>query len=192
MLIALVAGGCQQVSLRTWRESVEHYVWDQGNGDPSVLRDLPTSGTWKGFSVISENDAASATDANGILIAHRAIGAKTYFIYLVGLVKQRQVQDIRLALLHASGEGFDWRFSRRSADGLRVYRDFQDAHWKKLNPQGGAAPWSRSGFPCEGDVFRISVAGNRVIATHEASGAQWMLEAPQDGPTTGPAVAGAN
>src|SRR5215212_4610312 len=102
----LAAAGCQQqVTLRSWRNEVEHYIWDQGNGDASVLRDLPTPGAWKGFSIISENDPASATDVNGVLLAHRAIGSKTYFIYMVGLVRQQQVQDIRLALLWGSPDG---------------------------------------------------------------------------------------
>ena len=61
VLVFLV--GCQQeqrVSLDSWQESVEHYVWDQANGDLSALRDLPTPGNWKGFSVISENDPGNA------------------------------------------------------------------------------------------------------------------------------------
>ena len=45
----LAATGCQQeqVSLHSWQDSVEHYIWDQANGDASVLRDLPTPGNWK-------------------------------------------------------------------------------------------------------------------------------------------------
>src|SRR5687767_163960 len=120
-LLFVGLAGCQQVSLRSWRNSVEHYVWDQGNGDPSVLRDLQTPGPWKGFSVISENDPGSATDANGVLIAHRQIGPKMYFIYLVGLLKQQQVQDIRLALFSSTANGSEWRFSRKNGDALRVY-----------------------------------------------------------------------
>ena len=60
----LAATGCQQeqVSLHSWQESVEHYIWDQANGDASVLRDLPTPGNWKGFSIISENDPANSSD----------------------------------------------------------------------------------------------------------------------------------
>jgi hypothetical protein len=189
ILIFLGAGGCQQVSLRTWRNNLDHYVWDQANGDPSALRDLPTPGPWKGFSVISENDPASATDVNGILLAHRQIGSKTYFVYLVGLMRQQQVQDIRLALLWASPQGYQWRSSRKNNQSLDVYRDFKNSQWHKLFPHRADAPWSYSGFPCDGDLFQISIAGNKITATHEQSGASWTLELPQDGSTTKPSVA---
>ena len=190
IFILLGAAGCeQQVTLRSWRNEVDHYVWDQANGDATVLRDLATPGPWKGFSILGENDPASSTDANGILLAHRQIGSKTYFVYLVGLVRQQQVQDIRLALLHDSPDGLEWRSSRSNRDSLKAYTDFKTAEWKKLFPDRAAGPWSYTGFPGEGDVFKISIVGNRVTATHEQSGAQWTLEAPQDGPTTAPAVA---
>ncbi|HEV8379939.1 MAG TPA: hypothetical protein VGP99_13895 [Tepidisphaeraceae bacterium] len=189
ILFLLGTIGCQQVSLRTWRNSVEHYVWDQANGDPSALRDLPTPGTWKGFSVISENDPASATDVNGLLLAHRQIGSKTYFIYLVGQMRQQQVQDIRLALLRVSPDGFEWRSSRKNNQSLGAYRDFKDNQWHKQFPQRPNGPWSYTGFPGEGDVFKLSISGGSVTATHEQSGAAWTLQLPQDAPTTAPSVA---
>ena len=190
ILIVLATSGCQQqVSLRTWRDSVEHYVWDQGNGDPSVLRDLPTPGPWKGFSILSENDPASATDINGVLLGHRQIASKTYFIFLVGLVQQQEVQDIRLAALWPAPEGFQWRFARSNSQSLRAYRDFKVAQWQKLFPQRPNGPWSYTGFPCEGDMFKLAVSGGKITATHEQSGASWTLELPQDVATTAPAMA---
>jgi hypothetical protein len=190
ILLLLGASGCQQqVSLRAWRETVEHYVWDQANGDPSVIRDLPTPGTWKGFSILSENDPASATDVNGVLLAHRPIGPKTYFIYLVGLMRQQQVQDIRLALLSPSPDGFQWRFTRSNNQNLRVYRDFKVAQWQKLFPQRPDGPWSYTGFPSEGDIFKLAISGGKITATHEQSGASWTVEWPQDVATTAPSMA---
>ncbi len=189
ILILFGATGCQQISLRTWRSSVEQYVWDQANGAPSVLRDVPSPGPWKGFSVISENDPASATDINGVLLGHRQIGPKTYFIFLVGLVQQQQVQDIRLAVVWPSPTGFEWRFSRKNNQSFRTYRDFKVAEWRKLFPERAAGPWSHTGFPSEADIFKLSIAGGRVTASHEQSGASWTLEVPPDGATTAPTVA---
>jgi hypothetical protein len=191
-MLVVVGAGCQeQVTLSSWQNEVDHYLLDQANGDPSALRDLPTPGPWKGFSIIGENDPASATDVNGVLLAHRPIGPKTYFIYLVAVVRQQQVQDIRLALLSASPDGDQWRSSRGNNDSLRVYSDFKTAEWKKLFPGRAVGPWSCTGFPGEGDVFKLNISGGKVTATHEQSGAQWTLDVPQDGPTTAPAVAGA-
>ncbi|HEV8606334.1 MAG TPA: hypothetical protein VGQ99_13260 [Tepidisphaeraceae bacterium] len=191
ILILFAATGCQQVSLRTWRSSVEQYVWDQANGDPSVLRDLPSPSPWKGFSVISENDPASATDINGVLLGHRQIGPKTCFIFLVGLVQMQQVQDIRLAVLLPSPERFEWRFSRKNNQNLRAYRDFKEAEWRKLFPDRAAGPWSYTGFPSEADSFKVSIVGGHITATHEQSGASWMLEMPSETATTQPHVADA-
>ena len=192
IFILFAACGCQDVTPRTWRSGVEHYLADQANGDASALRDLPTPGSWKGFSIISENDPASATDVNGVLLAHRQIAGRNYFIYLVGLVRQQQVQDIRLALFSSSADGDEWHASRTNSQSLDAYRKFKEEQWRKLFPNRGDAPWSYSGFPGEGDVFKLDMAGNRVTATHEPSGAQWMVELPQDGPTTAPSVAGSN
>jgi len=190
IFLALAAAGCQQqVSLQSWQDCVEEYVWGQGNGNAGVLRDLPTPGQWKGFAIISENDPASSTDVNGVLLAHRRIGSKAYFIYLIGLVRQQQVQDIRLVAMSASPEGFAWRSSRKSDEALRSYRGFKNGQWKKLFPGRADGPWSYTGFPGEGEVFKLSVAGNKLTVAHEPSGAQWMLELPQDGPTTAPSVA---
>jgi hypothetical protein len=194
ILLLLAITGCQQeqVSLRTWQDSVEHYVWDEANGDPAALRDLPTPGRWKGFSLISENNPASSTDINGVLLGHRTIGSKTYFIYLVGLVQQQKVQEIRLAALNASSDGFHWTYDRKDDGSLGVYRDFENARWRKLFPQRGDGPWSCTGFPCEGDVFKLTVSDGKITATHEQSGASWALEFPQGSSTTAPSVADSN
>jgi len=195
IFFALAACGCQQeqqVSLSTWQASVEHYVWDQANGDPSALCDVPTPGSWKGFSIISENNPASATDINGVLLGHRAVGSKNYLIYLVGLVPHQQVQDIRLAALWVSPAGFQWGLTEKNDDSFRIYRDFENAQWRKLFGQRTDGPWSHTGFPGEGDVFKLDISGGKIVATHEQSGASWTLQLPQDAATTAPAVAGSD
>jgi len=192
IVLLLASAGCQQqqqVSLRSWQGSVEHYIWDQANGDPTALRDLPTPGNWKGFSVISENNPAAATDVNGVLLGHRTIGSKSYFLFLVALVKKQQVQDIRLAALNAAPDGFHWQLAQSNNDSFRAYHDFNDAQWRKLFPRRASGPWSYTGFPSEGDVFKLTISGGRITATHEQSGANWMLELPQNKATTGPSVA---
>jgi len=99
-------------------------------------------------------------------------------------MRQQQVEDIRLALLWTSPEGLQWRWGGGNKDSFKMYHNFEDGQWRKLFPQRQDAPWSYSGFPCEGDAFKISVAGNRVTATHEQSGASWSVELPSDLPTT--------
>ncbi len=185
--------GCQQhVSLDTWKQSVEHYVWDQGNGDPTVLRDLPTQGQWKGFAVISENNADSSTDINGLLLGHRQIGQSPYFIFLLGVVEHQQLNDIRLAALRASPSGFKWTITEKNQQAFDAYHHFHDSAWRSLYPGRSTGPWAHTGFPCEGDDFKLSISGQRITATHAQSSANWSLDVPPASPTTAPSLAGSN
>src|SRR3954471_21795653 len=135
ILIALAACGCQQqISLESWKHSVEHYVWDQANGDPTVIRDLPTQGPWKGFQVISDNGPDASTDINGLLLAHRPVASGPCFIFLVGIVDHQQVSDIRLAALRASPSGFKWTITEKNSQAFDAYHHFHDAAWRSLYP----------------------------------------------------------
>jgi hypothetical protein len=193
IILLLMAGGCQKrVTLDSWKQSVEHYVWSEANGDASVLRDLPTSSVHKGFSVISENSPHQATDIHGVLLGHRQIAGQNFFVFLVGVNQKQKVSDIRLAAMQPSPEGFVWHMTRKNSESFTAYRNFKDAAWRALFPDRQNPPWSHSGFPGEGDQFKLSIAGSRVTATHQQSGANWTLEVPQDGPTTRPTVAGSN
>jgi len=185
--------GCQQhVSLDSWKQSVEHYVWDQANGDPTILRDLPTQGQWKGFAVISDNDPQSATDINGLLLAHRAIGPNPYFIFLIGIVDHQQVSDIRLAALRASFSVNNSATTEKNPQAFDAYHHFHDSAWRALYPGRSNGPWAHTGFPCEGDDFKLSISGQRVTATHTQSGANWFLEVSPEAPTTAPSLAKSN
>ena len=194
ILLAMTAcSGCQQrISLDTWKQSVEHYVWDQANGDPTVLRDLPTQGQWKGFAVISENDPQSATDINGLLLGHRPIGPTPHFIFLIGIIEHQQVNDIRLAALHASPSGFKWTISEKNSQAFDAYHHFHDSAWRSLYPGRTNGPWAHTGFPCEGDDLKLSITAQRITATHTQSGANWSLQVPPDAPTTAPSLAKSN
>ncbi len=193
VLLVLVGGcGAKRVTLNSWKQSVENYIWSEANGDPSVLRDLPTSSTHKGFSLISENSPHKATDINGVLLGHRQIAGQNFFVFLVGVNRKQKVSDIRLAAMQPSPEGFQWHMTRKNSDAFSAYQNFKDSAWRPLFPDRQNAPWSHSAFPGEGDQFKLSIAGSRVTATHEQSGANWTLEVPQDGPTTRPSVAGSN
>jgi hypothetical protein len=191
-LLSLLCGCQQKVSLDTWKQSVEHYVWDQANGDPTSLRDLPTQGPWKGYAVISDNGPDSSTDINGLLLGHRQVGPNPYFIFLVGIVEKQQVADIRLAALRPSPSGFQWRITEKNQQAFDAYHHFHDSAWRALYPNRATGPWAHTSFPCEADNFKLSITGQRVAVTHEQSGANWSLDVPPESPTTAPSVAGSD
>ena len=125
-------------------------------------------------------------------VSHRQIGPNPYFIFLVGIVQGQHVNDIRLAALRPSPSGFQWRITEKNQQAFDAYHHFHDSAWRALYPGRASGPWSHTKFPCEGDQFKLSIAGNRVTAAHEQSGANWSLDVPPEGATTAPSIAGSN
>ncbi|HEX5243211.1 MAG TPA: hypothetical protein VFW23_08085 [Tepidisphaeraceae bacterium] len=169
----LLAGGCSEpgpgprpmtVTLATWQHAVEQYVRDQGNGDPNILRDatLPTS--QRGFALIGEADIEHSTDASGLLLGHRQIAGRTWFIYLVGLIQQGVVRDIRLVGLSWSPNKTLWQVSPPNPNSLQRYENVQ--------PNGALF----SMFPAKTDHFKLSTTHQSAVAIHRQSGASWELK----------------
>src|SRR3954452_20375590 len=95
-VLAAAAVGCaSSASLSSWQHNVESYVAEKG--DPTTLRDVTIDGQRHGFAVIGQAEAEKSTDAVGVLIAQQQIAGRPWFIYLVGLVHQQKVNEIRLA-----------------------------------------------------------------------------------------------
>lgn len=171
-LLAALVGGCAStssapVSVPTWQESVENYVRKEGNGDPSVLRNMTWSPGQKGFSVLSAAQPAQATDVHGILLAHPAAGGRTWFVFLVGQVEKQDVKDLRLAALSSRGSELDWKLTPADPKALARYRQHRQTDPKKT-----------VAFPRASDLFDVSATGGRVTVTDRASGAQWSVNLP--------------
>jgi hypothetical protein len=167
------------VSLDTWKESVEQHVREVGKGDPVVLRDAAYKGR-PAFAQIGHPVPSEGTDAIGILLGHRPILGRPSFIYLVGLVPSERVEDIRIAVLQPitsqGGETqFKWLMSPPNAESLRKYMAFRQELYRTRFPGGGSPPPAYTSFPAEEDAFDLAVAPDRVTVTHPPSAAQWNL-----------------
>lgn len=112
LLLLLSLTGCanepEPVSVATWRHSVERYVWDQGNGDPNVLRDMSWDDVHKGFATMSDPHPARSTDAIGLLVGHPHVHGRAYFVFLLGLVRQGRLQAIQPLALRVDAGRFQW------------------------------------------------------------------------------------
>lgn len=165
-----VAGGCaRSASLKTWQAGVDQYVKDKGN-NPEVLRTVTLDGTRAGFAVIGDIDPRKTTDARAILLAHKAIEAKPCFIYLVGIVKNQSVQDIRLAVVTFTTSPPTWHIGEKNADALKTYREGGVAMWHERSGERKVPP-TYTTFPRESDLFDVIITGPHVEARHAQTGA---------------------
>ena len=172
--LAFVIVGCSEpgagpapmtVNLSVWQRGVEHYIDDQGNGDPNILRDttLPTS--QPGFAMIGEADVTRSTDANGLLLGHRYINGRPWFIYLVGMIKAGKLDDIRLVALSHEAEKSSWEVSDPDDGALERYRS-----------ESPGSDASFTTFPAPSDQFKLEIDSSNITVQHIQSGAKWHLE----------------
>lgn len=169
--------GCagRPATISSWKQTVEEYVWKEGNGDPGVLRQVTWNATDKGFSVLGGDLPEKSTDVHGVLLGHRPIGGKPWFVFLVGQVEKRNVKDIRLAAMSWNGKA-EWKVSGADTEALGQYRQYRERMAKEAAATNGskvAVP-----FPGGEDVFELGATGNRAEAVHKQSGARWGVGLP--------------
>lgn len=151
-----------EVSLADWQSAVEEYVWEEAAGDPAALRDLESAPGRRGFALFSDPDPARSTDARGVLVAHRTVAGRPWFVFLVGLVGQGAVRDVRPAAFSAPAGEFEWVVGEPNGQSLAAY----------------LARATTGGFPAAGDAFELTADENRVTIVERVSGARWGLTLP--------------
>ncbi len=177
VILLLASAGCaSQPTLSSWQGSVTKYVREKGHGSPIVLREMTLPDNRPGFSVIGHHDTTESTDVNGLLLGHEQVGGRMWFVYLVGLVQQERVKDIRLAAVSMEGGKTVWKRGKESERRLAAYRDYGLKQVQERFPDRTKAPPPRYlGFPRRDDVFTLSNTNGKLVATHEPSGARWGL-----------------
>lgn len=177
LLAATLAGaGCARSGdMKSWQQDVERYV--EQNKDPSVLRDVTLAGSRRGFGYIGKDNPRESQDANGVLLGHQVILDRPWFVYLVGVVDEQQVEQIRLAAISYVHGKADWRVGSKDPEALKQYRNHNLSLWRKSTPGArGKAPAEYTTFPRDADAFDMSVTGSRIDAVHLGSGAQWEVD----------------
>lgn len=175
--LSLLLGGCAgSADLGGWRRSVEKYVADRGQGDPSVLRGVTWPESRRMFSTLGPEDPAQGQDAKGLLIDVQEIAGKQWYIFMVGLVDRNILKDIRLAALSVENGKSTWRTSEADKKAFEQYRGYHDRLWRQRFPGRESPPAQYTTFPQEADTFAVQVNAAQLSATHRPSGARWELE----------------
>ena len=178
VLICFSAIGCtSSVTIPKWQEGVERYVREDGRGDPNVLRNVTVETGRPGFGMIADSNPAKSTDAKGVLLGHKLVNDRPWFIYLVGLVNKQNVSELRLAALNVRSGQYRWVLGKNDGNALKSYRNYNESLGRQRSGQS-KAPITYHGFPQEADAFDLTVEQNRVSAVHQGSGARWDLTIP--------------
>lgn len=176
LVFALLLSGCaSSATVPAWQKDVERYVRDSGD-DPSVLRTVQVDGR-RGYALLGSADPSRSTDVKGVLLGHQRVGERSWFVYLVGLVKRQKVSEVRLAALDARGGSFRWALGSPDRHATQKYLDFQV---RQASTRFASRPPAQyKAFPQPDDQFDLALDDARATATHRASGAAWTLDLPE-------------
>jgi len=174
VLIALAAGCASPASIKSWQHNVESYV-AENNHDPAVLRDVTINHDRHGFGVIGNADPAKSTDATAVLVGYQPIANAQWFIYLLGLVKDQKVEDIRVAAVSFQNNQATWHIGNKDAKAVATYRQYNESQWRQIHPKEKVPP-SYTTFPRDADNFDLNVQGTRITVTHQPSRASWNVD----------------
>jgi hypothetical protein len=170
-------------TIASWQRGLEKYVWDRGNGDPNVLADMSWDDVHKGFAVIGDPLPARATDQIGLLLAHRMLGGKPCFVFLLGTLREQKLEDLRPVALQVDGAAFRWTMGEESAEALSLYRAWSEADRLRSGPRSPLPP----PFPRPQETFDVMVEDEHILIRHVESGARWELK-PSNPTATNPAA----
>jgi hypothetical protein len=178
--LILTAGGCasssnRSVSVSAWQKNVENYVKVQGQGDPTVLRDVTLPDSRKGYAMLGNPIVKDSTDAVGLLLGAPRIDGKPAFVYLVGIVQKGRTTDLRLAVLTFNYGGMKWTISPPNPQSLQAYLKYRVDEWRAASPQRHDVPLQAESFPGPQDVFTLNAVGGQVTASHQPTGASWTV-----------------
>ena len=176
LLGAFLAGGCaKSVSFESWRNDVDAYVREKGGGDPAVLRTLDASPSHRGFRVISKARPTESTDVVGVLIGSARAAGRPWTVFLVGLVDESKVEDIRLAALSIQNGRHTWRWGIEDDSAVEAYTDYNKRLARRRFPDRRKPPPGYLAFPREDDRFELATESASLGVTHPPSGAKWHV-----------------
>lgn len=174
-LLVIATGCASKPSVSSWQGSVNRYVRDKGDGDPTILREMTLPDGRRGFSIIEHHDKTQSTDVNGLLLGHERAAGRLWLVYLVGVVPKERVREMRLVAVSMDAGKTVWKRGPKAEPSFKRYRDHGLKQAKERFPERKDPPPRYTGFPRPDDVFTLSNRNGNLIATHEASGARWGL-----------------
>lgn len=181
MLTTALAGiGCSSggsASVDSWQRDLVKFVELKKN-DPNALRDTTINSNRPGFGIIGGENPAKSRDAWGVLLGHPVIEGRPWFVYLVGIVDEQKVEDIRLAAVSFAGGKPTWRITKENQRALHQYQVHGRDVWHKAHPNTKNVPPEFTTFPRDADRFDLALQDKQIDVTHTDSAAHWRLTLP--------------
>jgi len=151
-----------------WKGSIQNHVDTRGDGDINTLRSSDSRSGHIAFNVIGSEQPDHSTDVNSLLLGRRSILDQDWYVFVVGMVKAGNVQDIRVAAARNGNPALVWKFGLEEPASTSAYRTAK----LRARLRGDSA---LIGFPLEEDQFSIETAGSLVTVIDLQSGARWTL-----------------
>ena len=193
LIVAIFAFACAQgcesrrATMGSWQKTLSQYSAAQANNDLSFLRGDPGTGGAGGpgteggrpqFSIIGAKSADDSTDVTGVLLGRRTLIGRDWFIFILGGIVDRRVEEIRVAILEDAPGKPMWVVGRPDSVSLATYQQHKRTMWQSQNPARPEPPPALMGFPGESDVFELQTAQNTISVVEKTSGARWTLVLP--------------
>ena len=127
-------------------------------------------------------------DAVGVQFVNMAslqtIDGQPWFVYLVGVVDEQKVKEIRVAAFSMLHGKATWRIGPKDPQALKRYRDAGVAAYREQHPEPSPQdrkskkqqiPSEYTTFPRTTDQFDATVNGSNVQVIHKNSDARWEV-----------------
>ena len=176
--LVLQAQGCRSsVTINEWQKSLEQYAAQEVNHDTAFLRENSMSAPRRHFTILGTATPEKSTDVEGLLLGRKNLEAAggPWLIFLVGRVKQREVEDIRIALRSDDAGEARWIVGDDDSEAFDAYKAYREKMWRERHPGRKDPPLFAYDFPAEEDRFELEIAKAAIVVKHEASGATWSL-----------------
>lgn len=178
LLIATLGGCAGSVSMQGWQDEFESYVANYESGDVSFLRDPGGESRHKRFAVLGDLSPDKSTEVCGAFLGRSTVQGRPWLVFVVAQVKQRDVEDIRVAMASDDHPTRQWIWSQENDAALNTYKRYRESRWRNLDPTREQSPIEPGLFPPDEDIFRFEFAGNTAWVSERNSGARWTIVLP--------------
>lgn len=175
LMFVLSACAGPRLGVEQWQGRFEEYVRQQANGDLNFLRGMEPRAGRRTFAVHGAADPDTSTDVSGIWLGSHRYDGRRWQFFLVGVVEQHRIADIRLAAVTRVGERLVWQTGPADESTLARYRSVRTDRGLEpaddsVRPGAGFVDW-----PAPGDDYALEVDGATVRVVERRSEARWSL-----------------
>ena len=159
--------GCSHTAnISQWQRGVEHYVYNEANGDLSALRHIGGVED-RTFTVLGTENPDNSNDTVGVLVGHPIVQRQPWAVFVVGNLNRGELAQSRLVALAQREGRLIWRVGETTPAATQAY----------LRAHSDRAAWPRPA-----NDFNLTVRDAVVRVVERTSGATWELTLPAQPP----------